>query len=75
MSSLYPQRYIVVSLSSDKFTYCKSVWRKASAKQAECKGGFKVSTMTSELMLFVQSLAVCVRYGERTSQEHQLSSY
>ena len=36
-SSLYPQRYIVVSLSSDKWTYCESLWIKASDKRPECK--------------------------------------
>ena len=30
-------RYIVVSLSSDKFIYCESLWIKASAKCPECK--------------------------------------
>ena len=37
MSLLYRQRYIVISLSSDKCTYCKSLWIKASAERPECK--------------------------------------
>ena len=31
------QRYIVVSLSSDKYTYCKLLWIKASSKCPKCK--------------------------------------
>ena len=37
---LCPQRYIVVSLSSDKWTYCNlycMLWIKASDKRPECK--------------------------------------
>ena len=36
-SLLYQQRYIVVSLSSDKCTHCKSLWIKVSTKCPKCK--------------------------------------
>ena len=36
-SLLYRKRYIVVSFSSDKWTYCKSLWIKAFAKCPKCK--------------------------------------
>ena len=35
--TLYPQKYIVVSPSSDKWTYCKSLWINALAKRPECE--------------------------------------
>ena len=40
-SSLYPQRYIVVSLSSDKCPYCECLWIIASAKCPESKWGYR----------------------------------
>ena len=36
MNILTVPKEIVVSLSSDKYTYCKSLWIKASAERPEC---------------------------------------
>ena len=38
-SLLYRQKYIFFPLSSDEWTYCKSLWIKASAKRPKRKLG------------------------------------
>ena len=53
-SSLYRQRYVAASLSSDNSTDCKSRWIKASAKCPECN--LNVNVLPS-------CAAVCVQDG------------
>ena len=47
------QGYIVASLSSDKCTYCKSLWIKASAKRPECKCHVNVGLPLGKILKLV----------------------